>query len=128
MFALPAKNCVRTLGIAIAVLAAAACSPSRAAAECGDHVRIQVEEQITDDNGKTESQYPKPCDGPTCSKRQTPPAAPLSVPPSTQDFAKSFAELLAHDMDGSTSVRLAALEQLLIPDPVASSIFHPPRS
>jgi len=121
MFALPAKAGVRTLGIALAILAVAALSPSRAAAECGDHVQIASEKP-------TDSPLPKPCVGPTCSKRPTPPAAPLSVPPNSIEVSKPFLETVPIAADASVHIKWVVAELLTIPDLNPTSIFHPPRS
>lgn len=107
----------------MAVLAAVTFSPSRAAAECGDYVHI------VKNDSTPQPILPKPCDGPTCSQRPLPPIAPLSVPSSSFEIAKPFVEILSASGQGDSGAnRLSILEQLVIPDPNPTSIFHPPRS
>src|SRR5688572_24240956 len=122
-----AKLCLRTVGIAVAVLAAAACSPSRAAAECGDYVHIATD---TPDTTKPQPLLPRqPCDGPSCSQRKLPPIAPLTAPSTGVPVLKSFAEMLPlGDTSEARHGCFAIQESLTLPDPFPSSIFHPPRS
>lgn len=123
MQALPSRSSLHSLGIALAILVAAGLSPSRASADCGDYVHIVKKDSAP------EPILPKPCDGPTCSQRPLPPIAPLTVPPGGFDYSKPFVELLSvKEVEGSDSDRISILEQLAIPDPNPTSIFHPPRS
>jgi|GEM_PF-4179328 len=103
-------------GTAIAVIVVMAFAPSRASAACGDYLRI---------DGQA---VPMPHDGPNCSERQTPPIAPMSVPPAESESAKPFVEWLQADPWPTDSARRVAEATLLaLPDPLRDSIFHPPR-
>ncbi|MBX9585406.1 MAG: hypothetical protein K2X87_34295 [Gemmataceae bacterium] len=57
---------LRVVGAAVAA-AAVASSPGRAAAECGDYVRIA--RVVPAEHPPADGPAPKPCDGPGCSGR-----------------------------------------------------------
>jgi hypothetical protein len=116
---------LRTVGIAAAILAAVAASPKRAEASCGNYVHIAA----PGEEDSAPAPMPKPCDGPNCSSRQTPPVSPLSAPVVEWDASKSVARLAGEVVPANESKTYrAARSTLLLPDPVRSSIFHPPRA
>jgi hypothetical protein len=106
----------------MAILAAIAFSPNRAAAECGDYVHIG---QTGPDGLKLPV---KPCDGPHCSQKPATPAIPLTLPTTESEGAKTIAALAAADGDGVSRGQVIVQRAVLLPDPIPTSIFHPPRS
>jgi hypothetical protein len=117
---------LRFVGIALAVLAAMALCPSRSQAACGDYVHI--EKANAGDTGKAPTPKP-PCDGPNCSNRQAPPAAPMSIPVTETEVSKPLAKLMeAFDPSDAIRIRLLTRTSFTLPEPAPTSIFHPPRS
>src|SRR5947208_2607360 len=60
-------------GAALLLLAA----PAGVRAACGDYLHVGGDHQTS----KPAAPAPKPCDGPHCSQRQSPPLPPAPVPP-----------------------------------------------
>ena len=117
---------LKPVGIAIAILAAMAFSPSRAAAECGDYVHI--EKKTTTDADIPNSGH-KPCNGPTCSSKPATPVAPISVPATDSESTKQVSSLADRGLDSlGTQERIALQARLKLPTALPSSIFHPPRA
>ena len=111
----------------MAILVGVGCLPSRAAAECGDYVHIAKQ---TPANAEQSAPMPKPpCDGPNCSQRPATPVLPVSVPISEVEVSKQFTQALASDLHASDVRGFYFVQvQLSLPDPIPTSIFHPPRS
>lgn len=113
----------RAIGIAIAILVVAACSPSRAVAECGDYVHI------VKNVPETGSQAPQaPCEGPNCSSKPATPTAPLTAPVNDSESAKQITSRSGCDADLDDNRERITRQHLSdLPDPILASIFHPPR-
>ena len=115
----------KSIGIAVAILVAAACSPSRAAAECGDYVHLSKD---ASDTGTSTPVGHRPCDDPNCSGKPATPAAPISVPVNDSEGSKEFAARAGGDADpNDTRETFTRQVSLNLPDPILAAIFHPPR-
>jgi hypothetical protein len=71
---------------------------------------------------------PKPCNGPSCSNKSAPPSTSTSIPqppPRAELWAFGVAPLPVDPLDSSARMVEGTLER---PTPLATSIFHPPRS
>src|SRR5439155_6662314 len=81
---------------AVLVAAGVALVPGKAAAACGDYVHIEgqiVQQQQTTQPPVTDGvpAAPRPCNGPGCSNRPTPPIPPLTAPVVSLTEAKEVA-------------------------------------
>lgn len=122
---------LRTVAAAALLTAGVAFAPGRAAAECGDYVRIGNAPMVGHDRpADLGMPFPgKPCDGPGCSDRPSTPAPPLSAPvtdPSgSKEWAARFAADLVADAGGRSLLPLTS-ETGAVSRP--GSVFHPPRA
>src|SRR6266540_2226208 len=123
---------VRFATAIVLAVAAAALSPGRGEASCGEYVTIHDsapaahEQSVRQDHPASPRQ---PCDGPFCSNRPAAPRSPLTTPPTDTNPSKDCTSCAANGSESSGEARFV-LEpaghhysaQLL------TSIFHPPRA
>ena len=131
MTRLPHTLFTRPVGIALAVLAAAACSPGRAAAECGDYVHIVKDDPVkasTPGHGEPIAPRP-PCHGPGCSEKPATPVLPLTAPVTDTEGPKELAARTPGDADPAAGPGwVVPVEPAGRPSRIPNPIFHPPRA
>lgn len=121
--------------VAIALLVGGvAFAPGRAAADCGDYVRIAGRPMAGHDTptpGHADPEMPtpaKPCHGPNCSSNPTTPAPPLTAPVTDPSGSKEWAArfVAAEGADaGTDSLPPITSDAGAVSRP--GTIFHPPR-
>jgi hypothetical protein len=123
---------LRWVAAAGLLAAGVAFTPGRAAAECGDYVRIDGRLLAPHDRpGQADHGLPlpgKPCHGPGCSGAPAAPSLPVTAPVADPTGSKQWADRFAADLDAAAGGR--PLPPLTSDDgPVSrpGSIFHPPR-
>jgi hypothetical protein len=117
-------SCQTWVGIAGALLLAVL-APSPAEAACGDHVRFGPASAATP---KSDAPAPiAPCHGPTCSRRDHDPLpAPAPAPSTNHQELASLSPLPA--LPGGGGIERLAESEPLCPNPLSTSVFHPPRN
>ncbi|MBX9579418.1 MAG: hypothetical protein K2X87_03845 [Gemmataceae bacterium] len=122
---------LRLVAAAGLLAAGLAFTPGRAAAECGDYVRIAGQPMAPHGGpGQADHGQPtpgKPCHGPGCSGHQTTPV-PVTAPVTGPGGSKEWAARFGADLDAAATGR--TLPPLTSEDGSVSrpaSIFHPPR-
>jgi hypothetical protein len=126
----PALRLVAAAGL---LAAGVAFTPGRAAAQCGDYVRIAGQPMAPHDGpGQADHGLPtpgQPCHGPGCSGAPATPALPVTAPVADPSGSKQWADRFAADPDAAAGGR--TLPPITSDDGAVSrpaSIFHPPRS
>jgi hypothetical protein len=118
-------------GRAALLLVVVAClTPERASAGCGNHDGVFHDPLIAIDQQQTalpdDPTPTTPCQGPNCSRRQSPDAPPPATAPITPQATEAVIDSRAVLSEGSRSTFPCDFSS---PRPVrrTSSIFHPPR-
>lgn len=125
---------LRTAVATALLVAGVAFAPGRAAAECGDYVRVDGRPMAGHDPGAPGHADPgwptpaKPCHGPNCSGNPSTPAPPLTAPVADPSGLKAWAARFVADLGADAGGR--SLPPLTSDSGAVSrpgSVFHPPR-
>ena len=136
--ALSRRSLRGALKAALAVLAVAALSPTKAAASCGDYLHVLPPGETAppaaaagmpgQDQGDRATPQPVrcPCRGPDCSQRSELPLLPTAPAPTTSPNQLEAILAAEPEADADRAVPLRG-DSPTLPSAHPSSVFHPPR-
>jgi hypothetical protein len=115
---------LRTAGVALVPAVVVLCCAGRAAAECGDYVRVLGPDGAVQ---PMPGHDPQPCHGPFCHGTPKAPNPVPPAPPSPAPDPKGLASDAGRGPDNPATTRFD-VESDGSPVRVSRSIFHPPRA